>query len=303
MLRRELASLVRALEHLPVPRDQHGAILGPGSLRAGTEAANAPGRAFSRAGLLPPRVVSGRAGATVYASNEAGIWQVHAWDSRPVIAVRSPMSRSGSSTARRHWTARGCSGSRTRRATKPGAGSSSRSPAARRRRSSRAFPTAGARDLRRPPASSPRHQRPPGFGIYISLGRRTCARDPPFVGVGSHRRRRRGWLPPRRPLGGRSSPLRRARGARRSDPPRPARARSTHGSDARRAARRGIVSRGTVLVAAYPATSGSPSSTSVSDDERPAIWDLTTGERQDLELDAEGPVFVSDWWPDGRRCC
>jgi dipeptidyl aminopeptidase/acylaminoacyl peptidase len=36
------------------------------------------------------------------------------------------------------------------------------------------------------------------------------------------------------------------------------------------------------------------------DDERPAIWDLTTGERQDLELDAEGPVFVSDWWPDGQ---
>jgi dipeptidyl aminopeptidase/acylaminoacyl peptidase len=35
-------------------------------------------------------------------------------------------------------------------------------------------------------------------------------------------------------------------------------------------------------------------------DERPAIWDLTTGERQDLELDAEGPVFVSDWWPDGQ---
>ena len=35
-------------------------------------------------------------------------------------------------------------------------------------------------------------------------------------------------------------------------------------------------------------------------DERPAIWDLATGERQDLELDAEGPVFVSDWWPDGQ---
>ena len=34
-------------------------------------------------------------------------------------------------------------------------------------------------------------------------------------------------------------------------------------------------------------------------DERPAIWDLATGEREDLELDTEGPVFVSDWWPDG----
>ena len=35
-------------------------------------------------------------------------------------------------------------------------------------------------------------------------------------------------------------------------------------------------------------------------DERPAVWDLTTGERQDLEVDTEGPVFVSDWWPDGQ---
>ena len=34
-------------------------------------------------------------------------------------------------------------------------------------------------------------------------------------------------------------------------------------------------------------------------DERPAIWDIATGEREDLELDTEGPVFVSDWWPDG----
>jgi dipeptidyl aminopeptidase/acylaminoacyl peptidase len=34
-------------------------------------------------------------------------------------------------------------------------------------------------------------------------------------------------------------------------------------------------------------------------DERPAIWDLTTGVRQDLELEADGPVFVADWWPDG----
>lgn len=34
-------------------------------------------------------------------------------------------------------------------------------------------------------------------------------------------------------------------------------------------------------------------------DERPAIWDLSTGERHDLSVDSEGPVFVSDWWPDG----
>ena len=33
-------------------------------------------------------------------------------------------------------------------------------------------------------------------------------------------------------------------------------------------------------------------------DERPAIWDLSTGERHDLAVDAEGPVFAFDWWPD-----
>jgi dipeptidyl aminopeptidase/acylaminoacyl peptidase len=33
-------------------------------------------------------------------------------------------------------------------------------------------------------------------------------------------------------------------------------------------------------------------------DARPAIWDLATGERRDLALDAEGAVFAFDWWPD-----
>jgi dipeptidyl aminopeptidase/acylaminoacyl peptidase len=33
-------------------------------------------------------------------------------------------------------------------------------------------------------------------------------------------------------------------------------------------------------------------------DERPALWDLATGERADLALDLEGGVFVEDWWPD-----
>src|SRR5207248_6728881 len=32
---------------------------------------------------------------------------------------------------------------------------------------------------------------------------------------------------------------------------------------------------------------------------RPAIWDLTTGERRDLRLDLSGEVGVEDWWPDG----
>ena len=34
-------------------------------------------------------------------------------------------------------------------------------------------------------------------------------------------------------------------------------------------------------------------------DERPAIWDLSTGERRDLRLDLEGEIWVQDWWPDG----
>src|SRR5919108_5198110 len=34
-------------------------------------------------------------------------------------------------------------------------------------------------------------------------------------------------------------------------------------------------------------------------DVRPAIWDLATGERTDLELDLPGEVLVEDWWPDG----
>lgn len=34
-------------------------------------------------------------------------------------------------------------------------------------------------------------------------------------------------------------------------------------------------------------------------DERPGIWNLTTGERQDLSVDLHGVVFVQDWWPDG----
>jgi len=33
-------------------------------------------------------------------------------------------------------------------------------------------------------------------------------------------------------------------------------------------------------------------------DERPAIWDLQTGERRDLLLELPGIVTVQDWWPD-----
>ena len=33
--------------------------------------------------------------------------------------------------------------------------------------------------------------------------------------------------------------------------------------------------------------------------ERPAIWDLSTGERTDLRLDVPGGAWVQDWWPDG----
>jgi dipeptidyl aminopeptidase/acylaminoacyl peptidase len=32
---------------------------------------------------------------------------------------------------------------------------------------------------------------------------------------------------------------------------------------------------------------------------RPAIWDLSIGKRHDLPVDLEGEVWVQDWWPDG----
>src|SRR5207244_9500595 len=33
--------------------------------------------------------------------------------------------------------------------------------------------------------------------------------------------------------------------------------------------------------------------------ERPAVWDLRSGERRDYALDVAGPVDVAGWWPDG----
>ena len=33
-------------------------------------------------------------------------------------------------------------------------------------------------------------------------------------------------------------------------------------------------------------------------EERPAIWDPTTGERTDLKVDVDGIVEAPDWWPD-----
>ncbi|HUL85049.1 MAG TPA: alpha/beta fold hydrolase [Actinomycetota bacterium] len=35
------------------------------------------------------------------------------------------------------------------------------------------------------------------------------------------------------------------------------------------------------------------------DFERPAIWDLDTGERRDIDVDLPGAAFPVDWWPDG----
>ena len=32
---------------------------------------------------------------------------------------------------------------------------------------------------------------------------------------------------------------------------------------------------------------------------RPAIWDVAAGERRDLPLDLQGEIHVEDWWPDG----
>ena len=32
---------------------------------------------------------------------------------------------------------------------------------------------------------------------------------------------------------------------------------------------------------------------------RPAIWDVASGKRRDLQLEPAGSIFVEDWWPDG----
>ena len=34
-------------------------------------------------------------------------------------------------------------------------------------------------------------------------------------------------------------------------------------------------------------------------DTRPAVWDLASGERRDLRVELDGDVRVEDWWPDG----
>lgn len=34
-------------------------------------------------------------------------------------------------------------------------------------------------------------------------------------------------------------------------------------------------------------------------EDRPAVWNLVTGERRDISLDLDGMVDVRDWWPDG----
>jgi dipeptidyl aminopeptidase/acylaminoacyl peptidase len=34
--------------------------------------------------------------------------------------------------------------------------------------------------------------------------------------------------------------------------------------------------------------------------QRPAIWNVANGEREDLEVDLPGEVFTLDWWPDAR---
>ncbi len=103
-------------------------------------------------------------------------------------------------------------------------------------------PGAGAGNRRR------RHQRPRGIRGARVARRRTRARAPSLVPVPSPRERERGRLPPRRPLGRRDAALSRARGARRPHPSGAPRGRPAHRRDRRRAARRGDVAGGEVLV-------------------------------------------------------
>ena len=196
----------------------------------------------------------------VYASNESGIRQVHAWDiargerrqvtDEPVGVIDGTPTLDGEA----------CSGPRTRPGRKPGAGSSSPSPAARRTVPSREYLHGGARG-QQALGRRRRHQRQSGFGIYVSLDgdprERSTGHTSRFGSAALARR-----LSTRRPLGGWGTPLRRALGARRPDPSSFPRARSTHRNDVGEQTRRRIVSRGTRLVA-VPGDQQLLSSTSV----------------------------------------
>ena len=199
----------------------------------------------------------------MYASNEAGIWQLHAWDvatgdrrqvtDEPVGVIDGTPTLDGEGVL---WFQDETGSEAGRWVVQPFAGGETN-------RSSRVFPTAGTRGWRRLPASSlPASATARGSASTSRWTADRRARST-VVGVGSHRRRRRGWLPARRPLGGRGTPLRRALGARRSHHIRPC-ACSIHAPGRRSASRstRDCLSRHGAG-RPCPATSGSPSSTSV----------------------------------------
>ena len=159
-------------------------------------------------------------------------------------------------------------------------------------------PSDGTRASRRRPASSLRRSAT-GTGSRSTrrstVGLRRSSTAAPSRSVSVGRRRGASIAPAFRPTV-RCSPLntpnmgtcciRRSASSTRG-PERPSASRWTRGSRLR--PRVGRPSRG---------INGSRSCTNVRARERPAIWDLKTGTRQDLAIEVDGVVEVHDWWPD-----
>ena len=147
----------------------------------------------------------------MYASNEAGIWQLHAWDvatgdrrqvtDEPVGVVDGTPTLDGEGVL---WFQDETGSEAGRWVVQPFAGGETRPFL-------EGAPHGWSEGLAQAPGIvAAGISDSSGFGIYVSLDGGPATRDPPVVRVGSHRQRRRGWLPPRRPLGGRGTPLRRA---------------------------------------------------------------------------------------------
>ena len=232
-------------------------------------------------------------------SPAAGRFTRSTW--RPARDGRSRIIRSGSSTASRASTARACSGSRTRPVTSPATGSRSRSTEARRDRFSTAFRTDGTRGSRKL-----RDRRRGDLGSRrirdLRLARRRSrARAPSLRATpsGSVAHYDGGFL--RGALSRDGDAARAYEHSEHGDLIHPAlrvvdpRTGSTVGD---------LLDEGMALdakcwspIAGDAAARVRPTSGTVTS--RPGIWNLSTGERTDLDVGLEGATTVGDWWPDG----
>ncbi len=185
----------------------------------------------------------------VYASNESGVWQVHAWDiatgERRRVTDHAVGVTDGTPTLDGEgvvWFHDETGSEAGQWLVQPFAGGETRPFL-------HGVPDGWSGGLAQAPGIvAAALSNEDGFAIYVSLDGDEARDDPSLVGVGSHQQRRRG-LSPRRSLGRRGSPLSRALRARRPHPSRSSRRRSSDGSDRGRADGRGHVTEHEVLVA------------------------------------------------------